>query len=112
MPEDPVVKSGRREAVFTLGMWLAAATYTVGYCTLHGYGREPHDQHFVLWFPDWVFWGIVAPWLACAVVSSWFALCIMQDAPLASADDAPPDDNPADSGAGDTSPRHAPGGHT
>ena len=116
MPEDPVVKSGRREAIFTLCLWLAATIYTASYCTLHGYGREPHDVRFVLWFPDWVFWGIVAPWLVCAVVSSWFALCVMQDAPLASAEDAPPDDNAADRQPGDhpsdsgTSERHAPGG--
>ena len=92
MPEDPVVTSGRREAIFTLGLWLAAAIYTVSYCGLHGYGRTPDAAHFVLWFPDWVFWGIVVPWLVCAVISTWFALCVMQDAPLASAEDAPPDD--------------------
>jgi hypothetical protein len=104
MPEDPVVKSGRREALFTLVMWLAAVIYTVGYCTLHGYGPRPHDEHFVLWFPSWVFWGIVAPWLVCAIVSSLFALFVMQDAPLASDADAPPDDNAAgDNADGDSS---------
>jgi hypothetical protein len=46
--------------------------------------------------PDWVFWGIVVPWLVCAIVSAWFALCVMQDAPLASDADVPPDDSPAD----------------
>ncbi len=87
-PEDPVVSSGRREAIFTLGLWAAATVYTVSYCTLHGYGRDPQVLRFVLWFPDWVFWGIVAPWLVCASVSIWFALCVMQDAPLISGSDA------------------------
>jgi len=114
MPEDPVVKSGRREAIFTLIVWLAAATYTVGYCTCYGYGRAPQDVRFVLWFPDWVFWGIVVPWLTCAIISAWFALCVMQDAPLVSDADAPPEDNtPSGHSPDDNSPRPAapaPGG--
>jgi hypothetical protein len=96
MPEDPVVTSGRREALFTLGLWLAATLYTVGYCTLYGYGSAADAEQSVLWFPAWVFWGIVVPWLACTAISCWFALCVMQDAPLVRSDDAPPDDAPSD----------------
>ena len=72
--EDPVVRSGRREALWTLALWLAATIYSVTYCTLHGYGRPVESLSFVLWFPDWVFWGIVVPWLVCTAVSIYFAL--------------------------------------
>lgn len=98
--EDPVVRSGRREAYWSLSLWLAAAIYSVTYCTLWGYGRSVESLTFVLWFPDWVFWGIVVPWIACTVVSIYFALRVIEDDPLSSADDAAtvdalPDDAPA-----------------
>lgn len=81
-PEDPVVTNGRREALLTFIVWLAALAYTVGYCYLFGYGRSADSLKFVLWFPDWVFWGIVVPWLACVVITSYFAFRIMGDEPL------------------------------
>ena len=80
--EDPVVTHGRREAMLTFAIWLIAMVYTVGYCYLFGYGRTPESLTYVLWFPDWVFWGIVVPWLACVVVTTIFAFLIMVDEPL------------------------------
>ena len=97
--EDPVVRSGRREALWTLSLWLAAAIYSVTYCTLWGYDRPIERLRFVLWFPDWVFWGIVAPWGVCTVVSIYFALYVIEDDPLASADDAASEDAPPDNRA-------------
>ncbi|HEX4146922.1 MAG TPA: hypothetical protein VHY91_25720 [Pirellulales bacterium] len=94
--EDPVVRSGRREGLWTLALWLAAMIYTVTYCTFWGYGRPIESLSFVLWFPDWVFWGIVVPWGACTVVSIYFALYVIEDDPLASADDAASEDAPPD----------------
>lgn len=63
-------------------IFVAAMTYTLVYCGLYGYQREADSLSFVLWFPDWVFWGIVAPWTVCTIVSSIFALFIMRDEPL------------------------------
>jgi hypothetical protein len=106
MPENAVVKSGRREALFALGLWLAAGIYTVVYCTQHGYDLAPADITYILWFPAWVFWGIVVPWLACAAISTWFALAVMSDEPLSSDLDSPPEDGPpvaASPGAGPSS---------
>ena len=37
---------------------------------------------FVLGFPDWVFWGILAPWSACVVFSFWFGATFMRDEDL------------------------------
>jgi hypothetical protein len=31
----------------------------------------------VLWFPDWVFWGIVVPWGICILASTVFAFRVM-----------------------------------
>ena len=35
--EDPVVCSGRREAIWAFSLWLLAAIYTLGYCYVYGY---------------------------------------------------------------------------
>jgi hypothetical protein len=80
--EDPVLRSARREAAATLIAWACALSYTVIYCSLYGYGRSLDDLHFVLGFPDWVFWGIVAPWGVCMVLCYWFSYVFMTDEDL------------------------------
>ena len=80
--EDPVLRSGRREALVVLVIWLTAMAYTVTYGQLYGYGRTVEDLTFVFGFPDWVFWGIVVPWLTCLAVSWWFAYVFMTDESL------------------------------
>lgn len=80
--EDPVLRSARREAIAVLLTWVAALTYTVTYCYLHGYGRSLGSLTFVLGFPDWVFWGIVVPWLLCCLLSTWFAFRFIRDEDL------------------------------
>jgi hypothetical protein len=80
--ENRVLRHSRREALLALVIWLAAMSFTVGYCARHAYGRDPSDLSFVMGFPDWVFWGIVVPWVACVVVSWWFAVFFMGDEPL------------------------------
>ena len=109
LAEDPVVRSGRREAVLAIGMWLVAMVYTVGYCYRYGYGRSGEDLTFVLWFPDWIFWGVVVPWLTCVVASTFFAYYVMTDEPLGAEADAPDDessDGPAARAAADSEARH------
>ena len=82
--EDPVLTSARREALVALAVWAAATAWSVGYCALNGYDRAAESLSFVLWFPDWVFWGIVAPWLVCIAVSIWYAFALMRDEDLGS----------------------------
>jgi hypothetical protein len=93
--EDPMVRHGRREAVVALGVFAAAITYTVGYCSRFGYGRSAESLTFVLGFPSWVFWGVIAPWVVCTAVSFWFVLSFMKDEPLQEAA-VPPDSPEAD----------------
>ncbi|MCE9606282.1 MAG: DUF997 family protein [Planctomycetia bacterium] len=85
--EDPVVTSSRREAIWTLLIWCTALVYSVSYCYRYGYNR-PLDKSlagmkFYFGWPDWVFWGIVVPWLTCVVVSALFAFVFMRDGKLA-----------------------------
>jgi uncharacterized membrane protein len=89
-PEDPLVVAGRREAAFALLLSLVAMLYSVSYCVAFGYGGEADKLTYVLWFPNWVFWGIVVPWVACVLISSVYAMCFMKDADLSreGADDA------------------------
>lgn len=81
-PEDSVLSSSRREAVLVLFIWLSMMSYTVSYCVWQGYGRDWQTVSFVLGFPDWVFWGIVCPWMACVGLSWWFAYRFMSDESL------------------------------
>ncbi len=81
---DPVVKNARREALFIGLAWLAATAYTCVYCHLFGYSRADRplgvaDIHPVFGMPSWVFWGIMAPWAACALFTFWFAGFYMVD---------------------------------
>jgi hypothetical protein len=89
-PEDRVVTSARREACWAVGMWGVAFLYTLIYCLHYGYDpRTPAELGFVLWFPRWVFWGIVIPWWICIFASVYFAFYVMGDEPL---DREPPPD--------------------
>jgi uncharacterized membrane protein YhdT len=81
-PDNPLLRSARREASWTVAIWFCALVYTVGYCAYRGYGREFDTLSFVFGFPDWVFWGIMAPWGVCYAISALFAFVVMQDAPL------------------------------
>jgi hypothetical protein len=80
--DDPVLRSGKREAIVVFCAWLAAMAYTVTYCYLHGYNRPIESLTFVLGFPDWVFWGIVVPWSVCIVFSFYFGATYMRDEDL------------------------------
>lgn len=92
--DDPVLRSGRREALAVMATWIVATAYTVGYCSLRGYGRDPATLVYVFGFPDWAFWGIVAPWLVCVAVSVIFSL-VIQDAELEDPSSTLPDSSAA-----------------
>lgn len=77
--EDPLVRSSRREAIFVGIIFCGALAYTLIYCAKFGYGRTEADLTFVLGFPDWVFWGIVTPWLVCTAITLAFSYVFMRD---------------------------------
>ena len=80
--DDPVLRSAFREMLVVLAIWIAAGSYSIGYCWLYGYNRPASDLRFVWGFPDWVFWGLVVPWVVCALVSLVVSLVVMTDEDL------------------------------
>ncbi len=80
--EDPVLVSSRREAWMTLGIFVCALTYTIGYCSQHAYNRTAESLTFVCGFPDWVFYGVVLPWCVCVVVCWVFGAIFVRDEDL------------------------------
>lgn len=87
--EDPLLKSARREALICIVVWLIATTYSVMYCWIYGSHRSLDSLTFVLGFPDWIFYGVIVPWLACTAFSSWFCLFYMRDEDLGEAAEIP-----------------------
>jgi hypothetical protein len=79
---DPLVRSAFREALVVSLIWLCAMVWSVGVSWWLGYGRTAQDLRLVLGFPEWVFWGIVVPWVTCAVISWLFAVWFVRDGEL------------------------------
>ena len=79
---DPLVHSSFREALLVSGIWLAAMVWSISVCHLMGYNRSAGELKLVLGFPDWVFWGIVVPWITCTVVSCVFGAFYVRDGDL------------------------------
>jgi hypothetical protein len=98
-PNQSLVRTAAREAVATFFVWLATLSWTVGYSYTHGYGRTAESLTFVLGFPDWIFWGVMLPWVVCFLVSAFFAFVVIKDAPLGGDENG--DDEPSTSGSGD-----------
>ncbi len=81
-PTDPLLASARREALFTALVTLGALAYSVGYCTWFAYPDSAAPVPTSWGVPNWFWWGIVAPWIVCLVVTVGFALWGMRDEPL------------------------------
>jgi hypothetical protein len=90
--EHPVVSSARREALVVAAIFVVSLLYTVIYCYVFGYHRSPETLTFVWGFPDWVFWGILLPWIICLGLSFWFGHTFVHDADLGPGDEIADDD--------------------
>lgn len=98
--DDPVYRHCLREAVFIFSVWVACFVWTCAYCYLYGYSshepnpsgvspiggmvgplesfnRSASDLTYPLGLgvPDWVFYGVVVPWVLCIALSFWYCLC-------------------------------------
>lgn len=97
---DPVFRNSLRESIFLLLLWLACCLYTVTYCYLAGYlVHEPHpnatgpsignlvgpltafDRYpqslttpLGLGVPDWVFFGVITPWVVAVAITVLYCL--------------------------------------
>jgi hypothetical protein len=87
-PNDSTLARSRREALIIMAAYAVAMTWTAVVCYVLGYERDPAEitRPFGLGIPDWVLWGIFAPWMACNLFTAWFTLCYMEDEQLADED--------------------------
>ena len=46
----------------------------ISYCSLNAYDLAPEEVATLLGFPDWVFWGVVTPWMVANGFTFWFCL--------------------------------------
>ena len=60
-------------------VWAVALIYTVAYCAHYGYQDGSGPLQMVWGVPRWVFWGIVAPWVAAVIFTIWFCFGFMAD---------------------------------
>lgn len=87
-------RNARREARVVAVVWALALAWTVATCYLRGYEHEPdswavraglarpqaaaHFEQF-LGMPDWVWLGILLPWLLCSAFTAGFCLGMADD---------------------------------
>lgn len=89
-----LARNTRREARVVLLIWALALTWAVGYCYLRGYEHNPDcwliqsglavqrtSENFDLFLgmPDWIWMGIVLPWLLCSAFTAGFCLGMTDD---------------------------------
>lgn len=79
---DPVVRTGRREALIVVGIWLTAAAWSVTTSYRLGYNRPVEELKLIWGFPEWTFWGVAVPWVVCIVISWIFGVLFVHDAHL------------------------------
>lgn len=94
-PDAPIrlFRHARREAVFVALVLLVSLTWTLGYCYLRGYKHDPQSwivrsglavqadkaEKVIVGLPEWVFYGILLPWILCSVLTLGFGLFGMPD---------------------------------
>ena len=69
-------RRSRLEALVAALIWLVAGVWTVGVSYFLGYGRPAKSFAGV---PEWVLWGIAAPWAVFFIVHCWYSLCFLED---------------------------------
>jgi hypothetical protein len=107
---DLLYKNALREVAVILSAWTVCLVYTVTYCYLYGYlshegtpesmgpdigtlvgplssfNRDPESLTTPLGLavPDWIFYGVVLPWVLCILFSLWFCLFYFREDDLGS----------------------------
>lgn len=73
---DPLFRSAVVEACVSTTIWLIASVWSLGVSYWLGYNQRVEDLKLVFGFPNWVFWGIVVPWITCTIVAIVFGMTI------------------------------------
>jgi len=84
-----VFLNSRREAIVIFGSWFVALCWSVPYCYIYGYGHQIDPETFstTMGIPSWLFGGILLPWIAADVFTTWVCFFFMQDDELGHASD-------------------------
>jgi hypothetical protein len=86
LPRKPgsteLLASAQREAIWIVVIWCIACGWSIGVCGWLGYGRPNALPPLVFGFPNWVFWGVVVPWLVATVSSLFISQVLMTDEDL------------------------------
>jgi len=77
--ETSSLRQSRRELWLILLAWLGCAVWVISYCSTNGYDLAPEEVSTVLGFPDWVFWGVVTPWMIANAFTFWFCLRFLKN---------------------------------
>lgn len=43
-----------------------------------GYKRDAQEMKYILGFPDWIFWGVLVPWIAIVVFTIIYGFFFMR----------------------------------
>ena len=71
-----------KEAKVAAAIFLLAFLFCIAVIAAWGYpgpGKRPPEFALVWGIPEWVFWGLLVPWLAMTGVTWWFALFVLRD---------------------------------
>jgi len=83
---DPVFTNSRREAVIIFMTWVAGLLWAVPFCYANGYlTGDGTEFTMTMGVPTWLFWGILVPWIAADIFTTWFCFCYMKDDDLGAA---------------------------
>ena len=84
-----VFLNSRREAIVIFGAWFVAMCWSVPYCYINGYGHQvdPETLSTTMGIPSWLFGGILLPWIAADVFTTWICFFFMKDDELGTAGD-------------------------
>lgn len=89
-----LLKNARREAWIVLWAWGVFLVWVVGYSYLRGYQHSDESSlirwglavspekaplKLVLGLPEWIFYGIFAPWLLAMIFTVVFGLRVLKD---------------------------------
>ena len=77
--ETRSLRQSRRVLWLILMAWLGCAVWVISYCSTNGYDLAPEEVSTVLGFPDWVFWGVVTPWMIANAFTFWFCLGFLKN---------------------------------
>ena len=71
---EPIFLNARREALVTIAVWIIGLAWTVGCCSLTGYDVPADEMKVTFGMPNWIFWGVLVPWVLIILFTIWFGL--------------------------------------